>query len=703
MGEATLKFRTEGGREAVAVIQELERALAASQQRIDGINAAGRQRRARGAREERRVVVEEAQQTAQGVGGAYRQGRVVVEREEKLVTRAKLRELALQGEAQKKFIERYTEAHKRATALLEAEVGKRGQLSDREKRQAEDLALAMVSEHEQAERRKTAATQREARKRETQTAQTQREVGGRFQRGAEAVAGAAAGVARDAHGQIQDARERRAAVDHSLNAALFQAGVFGAEAQGARDTVRARAQALGMDPTVLAEALGQAQTQFSVLSGDSPAARQRALQQQLDLAEFAQSTYQDPAEVMRVAGMLQAQGVRGNDQRATLLAMTGIAQAGSVELRDIVSQGLGPLMQNVAIATGRLGPGATEEQRSAAVREATLRTMAMQEVASRGGGNVRASMNAFAAFERAMTNDRTATNMRSSLERRGFTEAQIGEVLMRERDARSGRTVDRFRSNDALVTLSRMNSLFRGNTTELMNALSSGGPGLPTVLLSNIRTLASTLNSQTEGGETVQQRVERMRREGSAFTERSVAAGRDLVQSEDATRLAREAQQRDSALLDNTGAIRDLSTAIRSFQAQNPILSNALGTAGGAVLGAGGSALAGFVGQRGVGGAATAVTARLAGMSGAAALGTKAAAVVASLGAGLGIGSLANQVIYSDRDRANGLQTNAFSRAYWSDFTTAVRQAITDGFSDAPSSNAAVHAQTVRTTPTASP
>ena len=101
--------------------------------------------------------------------------------------------------------------------------------------------------------------------------------------------------------------------------------------------------------------------------------------------------------------------------------------------------------------------------------------------------------------------------------------------------------------------------------------------------------------------------------------------------------------------------------------------------------------------------ASTAVAARLATMGTAGAAGAKVAAVAASLGAGLGIGSLANQVVYSDRERASGLQTNAFSRAYWSDFTTAVRQAITDGFSDAPSSNAAVHAATVRTTPTASP
>ena len=76
------------------------------------------------------------------------------------------------------------------------------------------------------------------------------------------------------------------------------------------------ANARGMDPQAVAEGILQAQTQFSVLAqpGMSP---QQALQQQLDLAGFAQDTRQDPGEVMRVAGMLGQQGITGltNAQR----------------------------------------------------------------------------------------------------------------------------------------------------------------------------------------------------------------------------------------------------------------------------------------------------------------------------------------------------------------------------------------------------
>lgn len=593
MGVATLRFKTEGGSDARRVIEDLAAAYVEAQKRVGRAARESGEAVAKSARASGQRVVRETTESVGRQVGTYRGARVQIEREEQLVTRAKLRELALQGAAQKTFLERYTAALKLATTAMEAEVGKRGQLSERERRQVESVALAMVSAHEQAERRRTAATEREERKRRSVWGR-RLEQGGRAL-GAAAQAGAQ--IAGQAHDARQQARGERASVDHTVNAALFQAGIRDDEAAQARAEVRGRAHALGMDPQVLAEGLFEAQKQFSVLSAPTREGRQAALRQQLDLAEFAQSTYQDPGEVMRVAGMLGQQGITGAAQRQTLLSMTGIANAGSVELSDIVSRGLGPLMQNVAIATGRLGPGATAAQRSSAVQEATLRTMAMQEVASRGGGNIRASMNAFAAMERAMVSPRTATNLRASLVHRGFTEAQIGTVLSRERDPRSGRTEDRFRSSDSLRTLSSLNTLFGGNTTELVNALSAGGHGMPTVLLSNVRTLASTLNSQTENGETVQQRVERMRREGSQFTEANVEQGRKMVQAEDGTKLERQRQDRQGALLDgNTAALNRLSDQMAGFQARNPITSAALPVLAGAaatVLGAKGVAVAG--------------------------------------------------------------------------------------------------------------
>lgn len=599
---AVLRLDVEGGSAVTSEIRKATADLKAAQKdiekasvdavaRIEAAQKAASERARSRRRRDAAETVQETRQTVAQQGGLYRQGASVAERAEQLVTRSKLRELAKRGEEQKKWVDLYKAAHAQATAAFEAEVGKRGNLSQRERYQIETAALAIVATHERAERARTAATEREDRRRRAVW-------GRRLEQGAEAVGagGRAAGqVAGMAHDARQQARGERATVDHTVNAALFQAGIAGAEATSAREQIRARAHALGMDPQQLAEGLREAQTQFGVLSAPTREGRQARLRQQLDLAEFAQSTYQDPSEVMRVAGMLGQQGITGPAQRQALLSMTGIANAGSVELRDIVSQGLGPLMQNIAIATGRLGPTATPAQRSAAVQEATLRTMAMQEVASRGGGSIRASMNAFAAMERAMVSPRTATNLRASLAHQGFTEAQIGTVLTRQRNPRSGRMEDAFRSTDSLQTLSNLNTLFRGDTTGLINALSAGGHGLPTVMLSNIRTLAGTLNSQTENGETVQQRVARMRSEGAQFTEANVEAGRKMVQAEDATKLERQRQDRQGAFLDsNTQALNRMSDQLAAFQARNPGASAAvpvLATAGAGVLGATGSAV----------------------------------------------------------------------------------------------------------------
>lgn len=593
MSEATLRFKTEGGREAVAVIQELEKALATSQQRIEAVNAAARQRRARGAREERRVVVEEAQGAAEGQVAAYRGARPKIEREERLVTRSKLRELALQGDAQKRFIALYADAHKRATAAFEAEVGKRGQLSDREKRQIEDVALAMVHEHEQAERRRTAATEREARRRieaNNRGVDRRQENAGRAL--GEALTGGAS-LAQTVHGDIQSARGRRAAGMHSLAGAIAQSG-------GTQDDVRAAQAALsaeitngrlrGLSLQDVGGAIAAAQGQFSVLSPEQGETRSQALARQIDLMAYARDTFQDPGQVLRLAGALGQQGIRGADQRQVLMQLTGLANAGAIELGNLTSEALGPLMQNIANATGSLGPSASAEDRAAAVRRATVQSMAVAEVGAAAGLSARDALNANAKLTRAMDNPRIAANLYNGMRARGMSEEQIGSIIETTRE--NGQEVRRFRSRDGLGNMAALMGMMGGDVAATINLLQGGGHGTPMVLDAQTRRLVGAMQSQTAGGEGMDARLRRFIATAS-FTDSDVARGRAARDADAATDITTNEERRAAALDDNTKAIVNLSTRLERYDAQNPLLKYAApaalvgAKATGALLGAG--------------------------------------------------------------------------------------------------------------------
>jgi hypothetical protein len=155
MSNAILRISVEGGSAVTSEIRKAATELQSAQKSIEkaSVDAVARIEAAQKAASERakgrrkRDAAETVQETVQVVArqaGVYRQGAAVAERTEQLVTRAKLRELAKQGEEQRKFSERYAAALKAATAALEAEVGKRGQLSERERRQVESLSLIHI-------------------------------------------------------------------------------------------------------------------------------------------------------------------------------------------------------------------------------------------------------------------------------------------------------------------------------------------------------------------------------------------------------------------------------------------------------------------------------------------------------------------------------------------------------------------------------
>ncbi len=671
MGEAVLRVRTEGGAEVTALVDKLDRAFAAS-----------RARRTRGARE-----------TAQQETAHYRQGAErtseVVQRADQLVTRNRLRQLALTDEARRKSETLYAIMVNRATRALEAEVGKRGDLSEREQRQVHDLARAMVVEHVRAERERTAATAAETKKREA----LQRGVSGRVGRALGAALEAGGRFASTMHGATQDARERRAESGHTLNGAFFQAGVGGAEAQAMRQMLEREVSSpqgrlRGLRMQDVAGSISAAQTQFSVLSGRNGGERMANLQRQIENMALARNTYQDPGEVLRVAGMLQQQGIRGADQRSALLSLTGMAQAGSIELSTLTSTALGPLMANISRTTnGNMTPA----QRAAAVRATTAETMAVGEIGAAAGLTPRDSLNALAKLRGSVTSETTQAKLYDRLraEHRGDLAEQLFQTGPGGRHA--------LRDANAVNLMSSLVQGFGGNANAVNNLLSAGGPGAPMVLDAQQRRLITAMASQTEGGQTIAQKVAAMQAEGARFGETDVNRGQDMRNTEDLTTLTQGREEHDTALSDNTSEIKRLSDAFHDFTVRNPTAAAGMdastGLLGG-LAGAGLSRVGGAAAARVAGGLA----ARTAAMGALGTAGTWAAgagaAALAGLGAGYGINRLMGHNQQSD---------NPFSSHFYTEFAASVRDAVRDGLHGATvnatiSEHDAVHAATAATT-----
>lgn len=521
----------------------------------------------RGSADRKRAATDEGRAQAAAAQEATR-ARVRAEREASRTAQAEARRRA-QGD--KAAAQERIRAEKEVTRTQTQEARTRTRAATQEAREAARVATELGRTRERAEREHTRTVRREARARaraEVDAAGTAR----RVVRGGAAVGSAAASAGRAVHSDIQEARVRRAGVEHTLNAALYQAGVGSAEAAGMRRQVTDFARTQGMDPQALAEALGGAQTQFSVLAGGSVAERQQNLGQQLRLASFAQSTFQDPAEVMRVAGMLGQQGVRGADQAAMLHALTGMAQAGSIELGTLTSTALGPLMQNISRS---VNPAMTAAERAAAVQRTTAQTMAVGELGSAAGLTPRDSLNALSKMRQGLTSDVTAERLRGRLRHAG----PQGTALAGQLFDRQGRMTVR----DPVELMSRLVAGFGGDANRVSNLLAAGGPGAPMVMDAQQRRLITALAGQARPGETIQQAVERMQGQGGAFGAADVARGAALVQGEQATRLTREQAQHDDALVGNTTAINTLSNSFQTWTQQNPIGAAAVGAGAGLV------------------------------------------------------------------------------------------------------------------------
>lgn len=571
--------------------------------------------------------------------------------EQNLRTRLTLQQIALRSRAEINAANNVAKAERQVTAIAAAQATERGRIAAREEQAKARAYAATTRLAEREEQQRTRIAEREARRRATAARRERDEARSRVGSAASSAMQTVGSYASTMHGQIQGARRSRAETEHTLNSALYQAGVTGTEAAGMRARVfreveSGRLQGLSADE--VASAIAATQTQFSSLTRGTEGLtgqaavqrRQQNLNDMLGAAEFARNTYQGPAEVMRVAGMLSSQGVTGDNQRAALEAMTGIAQAGSIELANVTREALGPLMQSIAFATGRLGSGATAEQRAAAVRDATITTLAVGEVGAGAGLSSRDSLNAYAKIQRNMQSDVVTGHLFEALGARRGGGALARELFTTERDSR-GQTVHRMRAGqDALGVMGRLQQ-FAGGSTQLANLLQGGG-GEAMILDAQVRRFLGGLSSQTAGGQTMAQRVQSLVDQGRSFGQADVNRGASMVNAEQRTEIVAQEERRNAALTMDSAALR-FSNAVDRFANNNPFASAALsaGAGGASSLLAGG--LGRMAGATGAGGLANTIAGGGA-AAGGAALGT-AAGVLAAGAVGLGVGDFINDEI----------------------------------------------------------
>jgi hypothetical protein len=555
------------------------------------------------AQQTERDVRASMQRAATGSAGVYRTAarQQVAEGE-----RAAARTVSsfIRAEEQKRRAARLTAAtqervERDATTLARTEAAKRGLTAEQEARVRQSAAERLTRVYESEEKRQTAIARREQAARDRNRTSVAHDV----RRGLTIGRDAAINVARNAHTQIQDARAQRAESEHTLNAAFYQAGIGGPEAAAMRaqiQTAITTGPLRGLSMDTLSQGLMGAQTQFSVLSGATPEARQGNLSRQLELAQFARATFQDPAEVMRVGGVLSQQGIRGADQTPILHSLTGMAQAGSIELSTLTSTALGPLMANIARATNA---NQTPAQRAMAVRGALEETMALGEIAAAAGMTPRDSLNSLAKMRGSVENPMMAERLDTRL--RAANRADLADQLITRDPA--GHASLRNRSAHGLM--SSLVSGMGGDANAVSNLLSAGGSGAPMVLDERQRRLIIGMASQTEGGGTIAQRIAGMQAQGARFGEADVARGAAIVEAEQRTALQSSEESRLSALSNNTSSLTQLSNTFAGFVARNPLAMTAAAAAGPLVgqvaAGAAGRAAAGTAVGRALGIAGT--------------------------------------------------------------------------------------------------
>ena len=425
MGEAVLRIRAEGGADVARLLADVERLSELSRRRVRG----GQDRDNAHYRQQGRATADE------------------VTRTEQTVTRFRLRQLAMTDEARKRSEALYAVMINRATRAWEHESGRRGELTEQERRHVEQVARVMVSNHERAERQRTAATAREERER---AAARQRFLAGTGAAASNAASGAVAAFA-DYGDDVRAKRQSREAVE--LGAVRIAGSDIGDASVAPQLSAAAQSISLatGLDPQGVIDAIGAAQANFSALA-DS-AGRGTYLNTVLpQLAQAAASSGTSLTDMVNAAGEFQRQLGVTNEQLPQALAQAIQAgRLGSISFGD------------QARHMGVIGGGAARflSSRPGDSLQSLATTNALFQFAGRAGGGGDISATRARAFLDNFTSAKGQQKLRETLGRdvmgadgqiitqRGETQAQAFQRTIQEVYRRTGGNSTRFL--DAMV------------------------------------------------------------------------------------------------------------------------------------------------------------------------------------------------------------------------------------------------------------
>lgn len=687
------------------------------------------------------------------MGGAYRSAADVAARESRRSQQAQERaamaslQAFIRAEDQKRRALALTTANRRraeteATRIAEEEARKRGLTAEQEARLRQRALETYTRHYEAQERRQTVIAQRESRNRE----RLGRDVAHGLRRGLNVGHDAAMNVARTAHTQIQDARRQRAGAMRDIGQAIRAGGGTERDVAATQTRVQAFAQMTGMSTADIAQALATGQERGSALEvrpGESSAG---VVEAALRTIREANAVGINAGQMLAARGRLSGLGLQGESLQDAMRYMMRAAQLGSVEVDQIIQQGLPGASRLMADRAAALGPGATSAQRQAASLAAFRESVALQEVtagegnAPRNMANTLANLQSFLRTPRRQ--DQILTNIMSAEQSANATDPvgaerkrqlRILREEMFEADPTRGGGAMRMREGfTPLQFAARLTQAYGGNAGAAMSMLAGGGHGNAQSLLANMRGMLEFMGRRNASGVTGAERITRMMG-AEGVTDTEMAGRQRAIESDALAELTRNEETRLTALTDNTSKLVQLSNAIDNWMARNPMESGVMQGLGGLVSGGIGGLLinqvGGFLGRSAIvesitaaGGVLPAISSYVGGLGNVGAqlaMGTSAAGGMATLatglvggGVGLAAGTILNRAVQTE-DRvgvdelgrttatAGGQQayTNAFSADFYRGLKTSIEQAIRDGMSNATvtvSPTDAAHAATQR-------
>lgn len=623
---AVLRLDMEGSADIVRMFGTIAGAQRSAQAAMNADARRGAQERTRSASAEARATAATAREAARAR-----------ERAEREASRAVQAEARKREQIEKQSARERERAEKAATRTTEREAKARTRAEGTWAREVDTIHRGLAAAREREERRVTRTAEREAKNRERIAAREGRArdaTGRRIGSTIGQVGSAAVGYGRQMHGDMQDARRRRAVASDTLGQAVGQAGGDAAEIRQRMARMTAFAAEHGIDVNDLASTALRGQGEFNTLGNRHMTAAQRGEQFESFLADAREgaNTGGDMSQHVRLSGMLRGRGFDDATRLRALRFVAGAASEGAVEEGTLTAQALPSLVARMSSAHAENG-----ETQSQAQFRALTQAVAELEVARGFGNSPTTAGNAMRNVNRALGGDVAQGKIRTNiLNASSLTQAQrttMEAELFEDDPARRGHRRLRSRYQDALALSSRATEL-SGSPDMFANIFAGGGHGNPQALQANWRSLLASFNMRDAEGVTGIERVRRMSNVAeTSLSDTDAARLANNRETGDLATLTRSETTRDNALTDNTSAVVGLSASIQNWQTAHPFAAPAAASGGGILATIFGPAIATRVGGF-LGG----------GVAGAALPGVGAALTVAEAGADIHEGRSAGNV-----------------------------------------------------------